>query len=269
MIGIYNGVVDNVDNIKVSPMSRAYTFGDAVYGVIPYANGFIHYGQHISRFMKSLKNLNIKLDRKIVEEDIAKLPVKDTGYVYYQVSKGIDKVRSHVWEGGEPERFGFFAEHNLQPGEPKTLMILEDNRWTRCDIKATGRPGNILGLETAMAKGYDDVLFEKDGYILESSASNIFFVEDDIVYTPLLSNSILEGITRMEVFNLCYQNDIEIKEAHYKVQDILSADAVFLTSSISGIRKISRIDNTQFSTDNKIVNILQQKYLKNNLNFVI
>ena len=73
----------------------------------------------------------------------------------------------------------------------------------------------------------------------------------------------------MEVFSLCYQNDIEIKEAHYKVHDILSADAVFLTSSISGIRKISRIDNTQFSTDNKIVNILQQKYFKNNLNFVI
>ncbi len=269
MIGIYNGVVDNVDNIKVSPMSRAYTFGDAVYGVIPYANGFIHYMRHISRFMESLKKLNIELDQKIVEEDIAKLPVKDTGYVYYQVSKGIDKVRSHIWEGGEPERFGFFAEHDLQPGEPKTLTILEDNRWTRNDIKTTGRPGNILGLETAMAKGYDDVLFEKEGYILESSASNIFFVEDDIVYTPILSNNILEGITRMEVFSLCYQNNIEINESHYKVADILSADAVFLTSSISGIRKISCIDNTQFSTDNKIVNILQQKYFKNNLNFVI
>ena len=269
MIGIYNGVVDDVDNIKVSPMSRAYTFGDAVYGVIPYANGFIHYKQHINRFMESLKNLNIHLQQSIVEEDIAKLPVKDTGYVYYQVSKGIDKIRSHIWEGDEPERFGFFAEHDLQPGEPKTLSILEDNRWTRCDIKTTGRPGNILGLETAMAKGFDDVLFETNGYILESSASNIFFVEDDIVHTPILSNNILEGITRMEVFSLCYQNDIEIKEAHYKVQDILSADAVFLTSSISGIRKVSCIDNTQFSTDNSIVDKLQQLYFKNNLNFVI
>lgn len=269
MIGIYNGVVDDVDNIKVSPMSRAYTFGDAVYGVIPYANGFIHYKQHINRFMESLKNLNIHLEQSIVEEDIAKLPVKDTGYVYYQVSKGIDKIRSHIWEGDEPERFGFFAEHDLQPGEPKTLSILEDNRWTRCDIKTTGRPGNILGLETAMAKGFDDVLFETNGYILESSASNIFFVEDDIVHTPILSNNILEGITRMEVFSLCYQNDIEIKEAHYKVQDILSADAVFLTSSISGIRKVSCIDNTQFSTDNSIVDKLQQLYFKNNLNFVI
>ena len=269
MIGIYNGVVDNVDNIKVSPMSRAYTFGDAVYGVIPYANGFIHYKQHINRFMESLKNLNIHLEQSIVEEDIAKLPVNDTGYVYYQVSKGIDKIRSHIWEGDEPERFGFFAEHDLQPGEPKTLSILEDNRWTRCDIKTTGRPGNILGLETAMAKGFDDVLFETNGYILESSASNIFFVEDDIVHTPILSNNILEGITRMEVFSLCYQNDIEIKEAHYKVQDILSADAVFLTSSISGIRKVSCIDNTQFSTDNSIVDKLQQLYFKNNLNFVI
>jgi D-alanine transaminase len=269
MIGIYNGVVDNIDNIKVSPMSRAYTFGDAIYGVIPYANGFIHFKQHITRFMQSLKNLNIQLDRKIVEEYIAKLPVKDTGYVYYQVSKGIDKVRSHIWEGGEPERFGFFAEHDLQPKSPKTLMILEDNRWTRCDIKTTGRPGNILGLETAMAKGYDDVLFKKDGYILESSASNIFFVEDDTVYTPILSNNILEGITRMEAFNLCYQNDIEIKESHYRVEDILSADAVFLTSSISGITKISCIDDTQFSTDNSIVDKLQQDYFKNNLNFVI
>ena len=41
MIGILNGVVDDVDNIKVSPLSRAYTFGDAVYEVIPYAYGFV------------------------------------------------------------------------------------------------------------------------------------------------------------------------------------------------------------------------------------
>ena len=73
----------------------------------------------------------------------------------------------------------------------------------------------------------------------------------------------------MEAFNLCYQNDIEIKESHYRVEDILSADAVFLTSSISGITKISCIDDTQFSTDNSIVDKLQQDYFKNNLNFVI
>ena len=36
---IYQGELNTLDQIKVSPLSRAYTFSDSIYEVIPYFSG--------------------------------------------------------------------------------------------------------------------------------------------------------------------------------------------------------------------------------------
>ena len=46
--GVFNGVFDTVDNIKISPFSRAYTFSDSVYEVVPFFNSTaIAFDDHI------------------------------------------------------------------------------------------------------------------------------------------------------------------------------------------------------------------------------
>ena len=35
---VFNGKFDNLENIQVSPLSRAYTFSDSIYEVIPFQN---------------------------------------------------------------------------------------------------------------------------------------------------------------------------------------------------------------------------------------
>ena len=35
---VFNGTFDNLENIRISPLSRAYTFSDSVYEVIPFHN---------------------------------------------------------------------------------------------------------------------------------------------------------------------------------------------------------------------------------------
>ena len=36
--GVFNGSFELVENIKVSPLSRAYTFSDSIYEVVPFFN---------------------------------------------------------------------------------------------------------------------------------------------------------------------------------------------------------------------------------------
>ena len=274
MIGILNGVVDDVDNIKVSPLSRAYTFGDAVYEVIPYAYGFVHLNSHINRLLNSCKQMYIPTSKEVIEQDLALLMEGQDniayGYVYYQITKGVDKDRGHVWHTGTstPERFGFIKETDLSPKEPKSLFLYQDIRWNRCDIKTTGLTGNVLALAKANRGGYDDVLFKKGEWITECSASNIFLVQNNCVLTPKLNFDILEGVTRTEIFRLCYANDIHIEEGNYTETDLYSSDAVFQTSSISGIRKISKVNDTEFDLNNPVVEKLQRLYFKE-LNLVV
>ena len=49
-IGIYNGSLDQLDKILVSPMSRAFLFSDSIYEVIPFHKSeFIGFEAHIER----------------------------------------------------------------------------------------------------------------------------------------------------------------------------------------------------------------------------
>ncbi len=45
---VYNGKFDFLDKIKISPLSRAYTFSDSVYEVMPFYNfKIIAFDKHI------------------------------------------------------------------------------------------------------------------------------------------------------------------------------------------------------------------------------
>jgi D-alanine transaminase len=53
ILAVYNGSFDSLDKIKVSPLSRAYTFSDSVYEVIPFYNSnIIAFDDHIARLKK-------------------------------------------------------------------------------------------------------------------------------------------------------------------------------------------------------------------------
>ena len=68
--GVFNGAFDTVDNIKISPFSRAYTFSDSVYEVVPFFNSSaIAFNEHIKRLEFSANQLSMDVDlEKIVFE---------------------------------------------------------------------------------------------------------------------------------------------------------------------------------------------------------
>ena len=60
---VYNSVFSYIDEIKISPLSRAYTFSDSVYEVIPFCNSnLIAFESHICRLKKSCDALNLSLN---------------------------------------------------------------------------------------------------------------------------------------------------------------------------------------------------------------
>ena len=82
---VFNGNFDYIKNIKVSPFSRAYTFSDSVYEVIPFYNKqIISFESHIERLQRSVDALSINLDVKKVTAEINELLSSssfDDGYI--------------------------------------------------------------------------------------------------------------------------------------------------------------------------------------------
>ena len=77
-----------LNEIRVSPLSRAYTFSDSIYEVIPYYSGKpLCLDEHIDRFKVSADFLKIELDFSVVRQEIEQLGKSvenhTNAYVYY------------------------------------------------------------------------------------------------------------------------------------------------------------------------------------------
>ena len=67
---VFQGDFDLLENIKISPLSRGYTFSDGIYEVVPFHNNIpIQFDDHIIRFKKSADAMNIVFDEaKVIDE---------------------------------------------------------------------------------------------------------------------------------------------------------------------------------------------------------
>jgi D-alanine transaminase len=244
---VFNGKFDSLENIQVSPLSRAYTFSDSVYEVVPFHNSVpIAYKSHINRLKYSANALSIKIDLDEISNEINKLIslcTSTSGYVYYQVTRGQDLIRTHIYSNDlELETFGYVTSHTFKTKFLK-VMVCKDLRWGRCDIKSTSLLGNILTMNEAKEQGCDEVIMHNENILTEAGASNLFFVKDGDICTPALSNNILPGITRQILIDTMSDLDIKVYEADFTIDDLKNATAAWLTSSTKGIAPIEEIIN--------------------------
>ena len=266
---VYNGKFDFLDKIKISPLSRAYTFSDSVYEVIPFYNSkIIAFDKHILRLKNSSKALSIAINIDATSEEIMHLikqcDFKD-GYVYYQASRGVDDIRSHIYkESISTETFGYIVEHAFKPKSLK-VMFCEDLRWQRCDIKSTSLLGNVMSMNFASDKGCDEVIMHKNELITEGGASNVFFINNDCVYTPSLSSNILPGITRELLITKIKERGIRVEEGQYTIDDLINAKSIWLTSSTKGLAQVSEILDykTNLEMDNTLFIKCEEIFKKN------
>tara|TARA_Y100000768_G_scaffold292410_1_gene226336 strand:- start:949 stop:1470 length:522 start_codon:yes stop_codon:yes gene_type:complete len=140
------------------------------------------------------------------------------------------------------ETFGYVLEHSFK-SQCLKVMLCEDVRWSRCDIKSTSLLGNIMSMNSARNKGCDEVIMYKNDAITEGGASNVFFASDECVYTPSLSSNILPGITRELLIQEIKASGISVEEGDYKIDDLMNAKSIWLTSSTKGLAQVNEIIN--------------------------
>ena len=83
---------------------------------------------------------------------------------------------------------------------------------------------SILAEKEARENGYTQVLWldaVDRCYIEEVGSMNIFFVIDERIVTPMLTGSILPGITRMSVIDLCKHWSLHVEERRVSIDEVL------------------------------------------------
>lgn len=83
--------------------------------------------------------------------------------------------------------------------------------------------------------------------ICDSSISNIFWIKDQVVHTPPLSEGCIDGTMRKYLLEKMPDAGFTITEERLPVQTLLAADEVFLTNIIRGIRPVKQFQKAGYS----------------------
>ena len=248
---IYQGKLSTLDEIRVSPLSRAYTFSDSIYEVIPYFSGKpLCFKEHLDRMNESANQMNMSVDFKSVSNDIEQLEsaLADLdGYIYYQISRGTDMIRSHLYQDDlEIERFGY-AMPSKSATSPISAMLCNDDRWGKCNIKSTSLLGNVLSMNKAKSLGCQEVVMHRNGLMTEAGASNVFYFNaEGTVRTSALSENILPGITRQILINALEGTAYSVQEGSCNIEDFNTSPCMWLTSSTKGLLLLTNLIGSKY-----------------------
>ena len=238
-------IIFNEESIEID---SGFFFGKGVFETILVKNKAIFLSKHIERLNKSIRFLNIgeKISEDKILELIEKFNIKNC------VLKIIVTERNLVLS---TRNINYKTEDYLKGFSLKISESIRNSKSKLTYIKSINYLENILEREEAIKSGYDEVIFfNENGYLSEGSMSNIFIIKNNKIFTPDINQGLLPGIIRN--FIVKRYNVIEKK---ITLEELFNADEIFITNSILGIMKISKIEN-KILVENKLTNIIREEY---------
>ncbi|MBI5231399.1 MAG: branched-chain amino acid transaminase [Coriobacteriales bacterium] len=131
-------------------------------------------------------------------------------------------------------------------------------------IKATANYLNSsLARIEANNHGYaEGIILSEDGKIAEGTGENLFIVKGGVLYTPPVSDGILEGITRDSVMTLARDKGYEVVEASLVRTQLYTADEMFMTGTAAEIVPVHSVDGRVIGTPGPVTMDLQETFFR-------
>ena len=117
--------------------------------------------------------------------------------------------------------------------------------------KITGAYINSAFMKTdAMLAGYDEAIaLNRDGHVAEGSAENVFMLRDGVVFTPPITDEVLEGITRRTVMTLVRDElGMEVVERSIDRSELYLADELLLCGTGVQLAAVTHVDQRPVGT---------------------
>lgn len=248
----FNGKLLPKDEIRISPDDRGFLFADGIYEVVRWYESFFYdMTSHMTRLKRSLRELRINWPETDSFPDLASDLLKlnklenQPAMVYLQVTRGASR-RSHSFPSPEvsPTVYAYswgFVPDILFKETGIKVMLKDDIRWSRCDIKSIALLPNTLSFQEACENGLKECIFVRNGLITEGSHSNIFFVIDGTLFTHPESNHVLSGITRKNILRIAQESGIKIREEAVPENRIRFVREAFISNTSAEVTPVTEL----------------------------
>lgn len=250
---LLNDTIIPKESFTVDIEDRGYQFGDGIYEVIRIYDGkLFEWEAHFKRLVRSAGELKIPLlvEAERLYQNLTLL-IKESGVidgsVYIQVTRGAAPRVHQFPEVADPILLAYVREMNRPTEQLENgvkVILTEDIRWLRVDIKTINLLGNVLAKQKAVEQGANEAILVRDGIVTEGSSSNIFAIKGNECFSHPANHLILNGITRQVVIRFLSAANLIFREIAFTPEELLEMDEAFLTSTGHEVCPIVEINGT-------------------------
>jgi branched-chain amino acid aminotransferase len=257
----YNGKVLRSDRVFIGANNRSLRYGDGLFETIKIQDSKLVMAEdHFNRLWSGLQLLKFDILTKkfnpelLTKQALALLPKNMLGTSA--------RIRINVFRGDG----GLYdAKNNLPNYIIQMWALPEGNHWNEnglvtgiydearkvCDAFSNLKHNNFLpyimaALHAKEMKWNDAIVLNDKGRVCESTISNIFYVKNNVVYTPALTEGCIAGVMRKHLLAKIPAMGYDVIKKEVTIDELLQADEVFFTNAVSAIRWVQSIGDRSF-----------------------
>ena len=256
-----NGILLSEEScVGISPSDRGFTLGDGVFETIRVSSGIpLYVEHHLERLRIGCSFLQIPINYRdhellvYIGETITANGLSEA-VVRITVTRGTGRRGVLPPTNPEPTIVISASPHESHLlGEDISRVNLIVSSVARNNLSPTSRIkscnylDNILARMEASEKGaYDAVMLNTNGEVACTTSANVFIVQEGRLITPPPSAGVLNGTVRRVLLDrLCHRLGLFVIERKVSLQDLLSADEVFITNSVIGVLGVDNINGNR------------------------
>jgi branched-chain amino acid aminotransferase len=256
----YNGKLMADGENFISPDSRAFRYGDGLFETMVMRDGVLMLADlHFERLFDGLAALKFDVPKlftatRLIDE-IINLCKKN------KLADARLRLAVFRSDGGLYDPVNLHPNYIIQcwplPGNTKQLnenglgIDVYPEAQKAMDGFANIKTANYLpyvmaALYARENKLNDCLVLNAAGRIADSTIANLFFIKEDVLFTPALSEGCVAGVMRKFLLKNAAELGVEIVEQPVSVQHLLNAGEVFLTNATYGIRWVKQFREKEY-----------------------
>jgi len=244
---LIGALVNGKSRHQVSILDRGLQFGDGLFETLAVvSNQPCLWDYHMQRLQQGCKRLSIIApEAQLLEREAGQLVggerqavlkititrgMSERGYMPTADSPPTRILSLFAWDGPSTENIKIAVSSRRLGSNPQLAGIKHLNRLDQ-----------VLACMECADDVQEALMLDQYNHVIEGMMSNLFFQRGQKLFTPSLTDSGVDGVVRQFILDRAKQQRLEIITGTFTLDQVLQSDALYLSSSLGGIRFVSEV----------------------------
>lgn len=270
----FNGKIISATEPVLMASNRSYRYGDGLFETMKIKGGRILFADyHFERLFSGLSLLKFETPGLFtatrIEKEILLLCRKNECGQLARVRLSVFRGNGGLYDSDRTLQYLIecwpLNESVNKLNENGLVIDIYREAEKSCDKFANLKSANFLPYSMAAQfakenKLNDCLVVNTSGRISDATIANVFIIKHGMVITPGLNEGCVNGVMRRYLLAELLKANFEIQEQTVSINDISTADEVFLTNAINGMRWVQQCGESKYT--NKLTIEIYNRFIK-------